>query len=128
MSGDDRILNPDEYDPERRRVPDVFSYRLGKVEQQAERNESDLVKLERLVNEFIAGMPSKFVMREEFKQLADQMSSLATHLETYVATANASNAIRERNARERLSWHQQWPVYVLMSLTVVVAVIGYFVR
>ena len=124
MAGDDRILEPDQYDPERRRVPDVFSYRLGQVEEKARRSEVELIKLERLVNEFIAAMPSKFVMRDEFKVLTEQLA----HIETHMATANAATAIREHNASERQTVRLQWPAWILGGLLFLATVASLFIH
>jgi L-lysine 2,3-aminomutase len=109
---------------DRRRVPDVFSYRLGAVEQLSQRNGEELSKLERIVHELVASMPARFPSRIEHDKLAESLASLTTHLETYVATANASNAIRESNRVEKQTIRLQWPAWVLLGITTVCTVLA----
>ena len=118
----------DNFDPQpqddRRRVPDVFSYRLGAVEQLSTRNAEELNKLERIVNELVSGMPSRFATRREFDKLVDRLGELSTHLETFVATANASNAIREHNQDQNRTIRLQWPVWALMVADTIIAALA----
>lgn len=106
---------------ERRREPDVFSYRLGRVEAKAERNESELLKLERLVHEFIAAMPSNFVPRQEFDKALGQITELASDFRTFMTTVNTSNAIRER-----LTWN--WRNWIPTVVIAAVAIVALFVH
>lgn len=124
---------------DRRREPDEFSYRLGRVEKQSERNEKEIRTLELRLTTTIESAPVRFVTRNEFerlierlersqKELADRLGSLTEHLETFVATANASNAIQEHIASNRLTVRIQWPVWALMGMTVIVSLASLFVH
>jgi ParB-like chromosome segregation protein Spo0J len=124
---------------DRRREPDEFSYRLGRVETQSDRNETELRKLELRLTTTIESAPVRFVTRTEFeklvdrmeraqRELADRLGSLTEHLETFTATANASNAIQEKMASNRLTVRIQWPVWALMGLTVIVSLASLFVH
>jgi type VI protein secretion system component VasF len=117
---------PGEHDqPEdRRRVPDVFSFRLGAVEELAKRTEQDHDTLAATVNAFIAGLPGAYPSRREHDRLADALAALSSDVQTFVATVNASNAIRERNAGENRTLRLQWPVWVLMGANTVLVLLA----
>lgn len=133
-------------DPERRREVDDFSWRLGRVETQSDRNGEDLRKLERLVGEFIAAMPAQYVQRHDFEKLIQEMQKLTVNLETFIATANASNAMREKAELDRERWQHEreesdlelrrerhslrlsWPQWMFAAVLIALTVAGWFVH
>ena len=117
----DEFFEPDAQDPDRRREPDVFSYRLGHVEAKAERNEQELLKLERLVHDFIAAMPANFVPRQEFDKALGTITELASDFRNFMTTVNTSNAIRER-----MTWN--WRNWIPTVVLAVVAIVALFVH
>lgn len=92
----EKLMSEDQ-DRDRRRTPDVMSYRLGAVEKLSETNEKNLAALELMIREFVAGMPANYVQRREYD----------AHRE---AEANRAGQVR-----------LQWPVWLLMATNTLIS-------
>jgi len=95
----DKLMSHDQ-DSDRRRSPDVMSYRLGAVERLSETNEKNLAALELMIREFVAGMPANYVQRREY------------------------DAHREADAQRAATVRLQWPVWALMLTNTLMAAVA----